>query len=340
MQWGKLPAPLLLVALPTPTQASGRQVQSAAVNSSLEIGKAMLRVYTAIIVLLLLFTVSSNAQSNNGQPIRVIETERAQLALYFDTIQQGRVGLIEVTGRDIAQVSATFGRDALNIFTLPSQDGYYAFIAVNWERAPRDYDLLVTVRYSYGLNEDLRARVTVRDGNFLRQTVILQNENSDLLNQDVEAQELAQLFELAAPLTPQPLWAGKGWMTPVDGELSSPFGVVRLINGFYDTRHTGWDFNVDFGVPMTSVASGRVVFADEIPLRGNYVLVDHGMGLYTGYAHLSVTYVTQGQNVNVGQVVGRVGSSGRSTSAHAHVEMIAEGNWVDIADFLRMWVPS
>lgn len=271
--------------------------------------------------------------------MRVVATERAQLALYFDDIRQGRVGLIHVSGRNVAEVSGTFGRDALNFFSVPSQDGRFAFLVVNWERAPRDVDLLVTVRYSYGLTEDLRARVAVREGGFLRQTVILQNEDGDLLNKEVEDAELAQLFELTAPFTPQPLWDADGWGAPVEGELSSPFGVVRLINGFYDTRHTGWDFNVAFGVPMTAVAAGRVVFADHIPLRGNYVLVDHGMGLYTGYAHLSVTYVVQGQAVSAGQVVGRVGSSGRSTSAHAHVEMIAEGNWVDIADFLRMYVP-
>jgi murein DD-endopeptidase MepM/ murein hydrolase activator NlpD len=69
------------------------------------------------------------------------------------------------------------------------------------------------------------------------------------------------------------------------------------------------------------------------------VLINHGHGIFSGYAHLSVIYVTQGQTLKAGQIIGQVGTTGRSSSPHAHFEMLVNGLWVDSAEFLRLWLP-
>ena len=88
-----------------------------------------------------------------------------------------------------------------------------------------------------------------------------------------------------------------------------------------------------------ATASGTVAFAEQLDIRGIYVMIDHGYGVYSGYAHMSVLYVTQGQSVKAGQIIGQVGTTGRSSSPHAHFEMIVNGEWIDPTDFLRLPLP-
>ena len=87
------------------------------------------------------------------------------------------------------------------------------------------------------------------------------------------------------------------------------------------------------------MAGGRVVYAGNMDIRGGYVLLDHGHGVYSGYAHLSVIHVIEGQFVRQGQLVGLAGSTGRSSDPHLHVEMRLNEQWIDPVDFVNMWLP-
>jgi murein DD-endopeptidase MepM/ murein hydrolase activator NlpD len=124
---------------------------------------------------------------------------------------------------------------------------------------------------------------------------------------------------------------------PLAGEidLNSGFGV--RIDPFLRTpaMHTGVDFRGNVGDPVYATAAGRVVQAGWNSGYGRMVEIDHGNGLSTRYAHLSVIEVEEGETVRVGQVVGRVGSTGRSTGPHLHYETRVEGEPVDPQKFLR-----
>lgn len=277
-------------------------------------------------------------------PQRVIEGENAEVGLYYDGIQQGRTGLVAVSGVDIASVTGSVFTRIIDF--APVDNRFYALIAVNWEQAVRTYEFVITVTYADGSSEDISVPVDVRDGGFLQQTVRLTDDQIDLLDEELEAEELALLLDLARPRTSERLWDLERFSLPVNARLTSTFGAVRqFINvndteaEAYNSRHTGWDFEAGTGAPMTATANGRVVYAGYLPIRGNYVMIDHGWGVYSGYAHLSVVFVTQGQPVSGGQLIGRVGSGGRSSSAHAHWEMIVDEQWVDPVDFTRLVLP-
>jgi len=166
------------------------------------------------------------------------------------------------------------------------------------------------------------------------------DETLRLIQPEVEAAEFEVIFGIANQVTDEAYWGEDSFIPPsANAELTSPFGAARIFNEELQTVHTGWDFNAATGTPLLSTANGRVAFAGRLDIRGNYVLVDHGRGIYSGYAHMSVIYVTQGQEISEGQVLGLVGSTGRSSSAHAHFEMIANGVWVDSADFVSMYIP-
>lgn len=275
-------------------------------------------------------------------PLFVVEGDGISLDVYFSSVKQGRAALIGLRGDSIEAAQANVFNRNYDFFQLPEREGWWAIIAAEMGQTMRRYDLTVTVDID-GQNEPqvLLARFDVVSGGFLTQNVTLNftPELSALLDEEVESAELAQIMELASLSTEDALWDTEGFGWPVNGEITSPFGAVRVFNSYFNTVHTGWDFQVGTGVPVLASAGGEVVFAGVLPIRGNYVLVNHGRGIYTGYAHLSVVYVTQGQSISREQVLGLVGTTGRSSSAHAHFEALVEAIWVDPVDFVRMNLP-
>jgi murein DD-endopeptidase MepM/ murein hydrolase activator NlpD len=127
---------------------------------------------------------------------------------------------------------------------------------------------------------------------------------------------------------------------PVTGEvdMSSPFGVRMDPFLHRPAMHTGLDMRGDVGDPVHATATGRVSFAGHDGGYGNMVEVDHGRGLATRYGHLSEIDVKVGQHVRIGEVIGRIGSTGRSTGPHLHYETRIDGEAVDPQKFLRAGV--
>jgi murein DD-endopeptidase MepM/ murein hydrolase activator NlpD len=121
----------------------------------------------------------------------------------------------------------------------------------------------------------------------------------------------------------------------VDAEQTSPFG--HRLDPFTRSlaMHTGLDFRAETGSPVLTAGAGRVVTAEYNGGYGNMVEIDHGHGLTTRYAHLSQILVSEGQQVAAGALVGRVGSTGRSTGPHLHYETRMDGEAVDPQRFLK-----
>jgi murein DD-endopeptidase MepM/ murein hydrolase activator NlpD len=124
---------------------------------------------------------------------------------------------------------------------------------------------------------------------------------------------------------------------PVDGEidLSSTFGVRMDPFLHIAAMHTGLDFRGDTGDPIHATAAGTVVSAGWSGGYGRMVEIDHGNGLSTRYGHLSQIDVKVGDDVRIGQVIGRMGSTGRSTGPHLHYETRIDGDAVDPQKFLH-----
>ena len=124
---------------------------------------------------------------------------------------------------------------------------------------------------------------------------------------------------------------------PLPGQLevTSTFGV-RADPFFGRTAlHSGMDFKEDFGSPIRATAAGRIVTAGMSGGYGNLVEIDHGNGLSTRYGHMSAIAVVEDQIVAAGDIVGKLGSTGRSTGPHLHYEVRVDGEAVDPARFLK-----
>ncbi|WP_027484518.1 M23 family metallopeptidase [Rhodanobacter sp. OR87] len=122
---------------------------------------------------------------------------------------------------------------------------------------------------------------------------------------------------------------------PVQGYISSYFGVRADPFDGRSARHTGIDISTPLGTPVHTVAEGMVTFAGVRKGYGNVIEIDHGNGYMTRYAHNSALVARPGQHVQVGDVVARAGSTGRSTGSHVHFEVWYDGRVVNPLAFVR-----
>jgi murein DD-endopeptidase MepM/ murein hydrolase activator NlpD len=127
---------------------------------------------------------------------------------------------------------------------------------------------------------------------------------------------------------------------PLPGEIDTTSGFGMRMDPFLRTpaMHTGLDFRGEYGEPVHATAAGTVTQAGWSGGYGKMVEVDHGNGFATRYGHLSSIDVEVGQSVRLGQVVGKLGSTGRSTGPHLHYETRIDGDAVDPQRFLRAGV--
>ena len=125
----------------------------------------------------------------------------------------------------------------------------------------------------------------------------------------------------------------RGW--PVEGRLSSGFGMREHPKYHTEKFHTGVDLSVPSGTPVHATADGIISFAGWSPGNGNIVVVEHGSGFSTVYAHNSKNLVKAGQTVKRGDVVANAGATGVATGSHVHYEVWVNGQYVDPAGYAK-----
>ncbi len=160
--------------------------------------------------------------------------------------------------------------------------------------------------------------------------------NTAVLDPEAIRLERERLQELWDAVTPEAMWQG-AFTPPINDfvEISSMYGARRSVNdGPYSSYHEGTDYSAYRGSEVTVPAAGQVVLAEELAIRGGAVILDHGLGLHSGYYHLSAIHVTPGQYVEASDLLGEVGSSGRSTGNHLHWDLLVGRTWIDPLSWL------
>ena len=141
-------------------------------------------------------------------------------------------------------------------------------------------------------------------------------------------EETALLNALFQQTRAERLWS-EAFVRPVDGVAVSGFGVRSVLNGQPRGPHNGADFSAGTGTPIVAPAGGAVVYARPFYYSGNTVILDHGSGLYSTMAHLSAFDVQEGSRVARGDLLGKVGATGRVTGPHLHWSVRLLGARVD-----------
>lgn len=198
-----------------------------------------------------------------------------------------------------------------------------------------------------------RIEVVTADGNrqqrsfridpkqYREQRITLKNKRQvNPLAEDLKRIERELALQTAAyrtftPGTPSNLLFDK----PVDGRLSSPFGLRRFFNGEERNPHSGLDFAVPAGTPVHAPANGKVILIGDFFFNGKTVFLDHGQGLISMFCHLSSIDVRSDQFLRRGEVIGKVGSTGRATGPHLHWNVSLNDARIDPAIFIGAFQP-
>jgi murein DD-endopeptidase MepM/ murein hydrolase activator NlpD len=141
-------------------------------------------------------------------------------------------------------------------------------------------------------------------------------------------EESARMRAIFDTVTPRRYWSGS-FSLPVPGPVISAFGKRSVYNGQPRSPHAGTDFQGASGTPIHAPNAGKVVLASALYYSGNTVILDHGLGLYSYFGHMSSFSVKEGDQVNSGEVVGKVGATGVVTGPHLHWSVRLAGTRVD-----------
>jgi murein DD-endopeptidase MepM/ murein hydrolase activator NlpD len=261
-----------------------------------------------------------NAHCTGGLQLKLSTPQTSQGSLILAEVR-GPKSLGEVTGkwneRDVYFWKGGSLGAARRAATNHQQE---ALLGVDLEKAPGDYEFLISATTEDGEHAECTATLTVRAGKFATESLSVQQQFVEPNEQQAqrvvaEQEKLRQIFE---HITPEKLWHGP-FRLPLNGRVrGTNFGKRRILNGQPRSPHTGADFPAPTGTPIHATQSGRVVLAEELYFAGNTVIIDHGLGIYSLYGHLSATNVAVGDAVKAGAVIGKVGATGRVTGPHLH----------------------
>jgi len=151
-----------------------------------------------------------------------------------------------------------------------------------------------------------------------------------------ESEKVRGIFE---SVSDEQWWRGP-FARPVPGEVISAFGKRSVYNGQPRSPHAGVDFRGATGTPVRAPNAGRIVLAENLYYSGNTVILDHGLGLYSYFGHLSAMSARVGDRVAAGDVIGKVGATGLVTGPHLHWTVRLAGTRVDPMSLLWLWGPK
>ncbi len=249
-------------------------------------------------------------------------TWAADLEVYVPqaSLSQGDLSRLIVTAPEsLTRLEARFR--GVDLPARPRGRQYTVLLAVDLETRPGPYPVDFEAQGVSGQRYRRRVPVTVADGHFPVQRLTLPRDMVDL-----DAATIARVRreqKVVAGIWKR--WKGgpywwETFIPPVEGplEVSSEFGLRRIINGQSRSPHSGVDFRAPRGTPVRASNRGRVVYSGEMFFSGNSVILHHGGGLFTMYFHLEGYEVEPGQEVAKGEVLGWVGATGRVTGPHLH----------------------
>lgn len=257
---------------------------------------------------------------SGGLELRLSAPQAAQGNLILAQVQS-KNALREVTGKWIDRsvyfwkVNTAKGGPAASRI-----DRREALLGVDLEKPPGTYELSLAATTEDGATAECSAKLVVTSGKFATEKLTVAKQFVEPNEQQASraVAEQKKLRELFDTVTPEKLWQGP-FRFPLTGVTKGTnFGKRRILNGQARSPHTGADFPALTGTPIHATQSGRVVLAEELYFSGHTVIIDHGLGVYSLYGHLSATDVAVGDSVKAGTILGKVGATGRVTGPHLH----------------------
>ena len=236
--------------------------------------------------------------------------------------KQGQVLVIKVKGEEqTTEVKGTFLKRTIPFFRefRPGEPaGYIGLLGIDMQDEPGSSELAVEMKQGEQTKQ-LSFNVLVAKEKFIVEHLKLPKDKVDLDEKAVTRWKAEQQFvqQALAENSRLKLWHSN-FVEPVNGKRTGIFGSVRIMNGQPRNPHNGEDIGAPLGADVAATNDGIIRITVDHIFSGKGVFVDHGLGFYTMYFHLSEILVNDGDLVTAGQIIGKVGATGRATGPHLH----------------------
>jgi len=247
----------------------------------------------------------------------------------------GGVALLELAASETPPRATFNGKP---VMVLANGSAYTAVVGLPLATEPGTHTL--TIKNASG--DMATHKFTVTDKAYQSQHITIKNkrmvnpEKRDMERVGREQRQIRKALASWNEQSPETL----RFLLPVEGPMSSPFGLRRFFNEQPRRPHSGLDLSATEGTPIKAPASGRIADTGDFFFNGNTVFIDHGQGLVTMYCHMSRIDVEPGQQVTGGEIIGAVGKTGRVTGAHLHWGVSLNDARVDPMLFLKQLPPA
>lgn len=251
----------------------------------------------------------------------------------------GEPFLVRVEGRGLKKVKMTFQGKSLEL--VPGKNGQMmntveALFPVDLKEKAKTLPFTMVLTWPDRVEKMTAGQIAVvhLDRGEQRLTVNQKFVTPDPSLASRIARERKKMGAVISKISPVRYWS-MPMPRPVPGQVTSLFGPRRFFNGQEKNPHMGLDLDGKKGDPIHACAPGKVVLAADHYYSGNVVVVDHGLGVFSIYLHMSAISVAEGQKVGQGDVLGKVGATGRVTGPHLHLSFNVLGKSVDPEYFLE-----
>ena len=241
--------------------------------------------------------------------------------------------------KTVENLNVSFASQKIGFQPRAGLDQWSGLVGIDLETKPGRYSLKGTVTFADGQTVEVEQVFQVLPKAFPVQRIQVEEKYVTLdpkaeKRAEEESKKLQAIWKLS---TPQKLWQGR-FLPPVASQLTSGFGRRRIVNNQPRSPHSGVDLKAATGTPIKAANAGKVVLAEDLYFSGNTVVLDHGFGLYTYYAHCSTIAVKPGDIVTRGLVIGEVGATGRVTGPHLHWACRLSEARVNPLELTQVWM--
>lgn len=216
-------------------------------------------------------------------------------------------------------------------FYPDEEGGFVTLIGIGPDYEPGRYKILIL-----SPKETMEEWVYVMEGGFGIQRIGFKEEKKRLIDEEIIRKETSIIIDALNKKTLERFWSGR-FIFPIDGKITGPYGVRRVDEkGNPYWIHKGIDIVQKEGTPIKAANRGCIVLArDEFSFHGKTIVIDHGQGVMTIYLHLSSIGVIEGEMVEKGDIIGKLGATGLTTGPHLHFGLYVHGTpvnpipWID-----------
>jgi len=277
-------------------------------------------------------------QSSASQTETLTTSSGIDVELLYRAFEPGEIIVVEIKDSfNVKEARVRFLDRSYQMGTSETNHRLFAFVSLDLGLEPGFYTLTVFIKRIIGGWESVQKRLIIPVKEFPQ--IKLWVDEKFITPPPEFHERIAWEAELLRVIygmyTPQ--WLGEGrFIFPAPGNARTNFGQRRLFNNYHRSSHKGVDVASPYGSSIIASNSGRVVLARDLYYAGKAVIIDHGIGVFSFYCHFSKILVKRGDFVRRGDVIGKVGATGRVTGPHLHWAVSVAGKSVDPFSLLSL----